>query len=66
MDGNGRWAAERGQPVLEGHRRGAKAMKQIVKDAVALGLRELTVYAFSTENWSRPADEVAGLMLMFG
>jgi undecaprenyl diphosphate synthase len=66
MDGNGRWAAERGLPVLEGHRRGAKAMKQIVKDAVALGLRELTVYAFSTENWSRPADEVAGLMVMFG
>ena len=66
MDGNGRWAAERGLPVLEGHRRGAKTMKQTVKDAVALGLRELTVYAFSTENWSRPADEVAGLMEMFG
>src|SRR5689334_16384002 len=65
MDGNGRWAAERGLPVLEGHRRGAKAMKQTVKDAVALGIRELTVYAFSTENWSRPSDEVAGLMEMF-
>jgi undecaprenyl diphosphate synthase len=65
MDGNGRWAAERGLPVLEGHRRGAKTMKQTVKDAVALGIRELTVYAFSTENWSRPADEVAGLMEMF-
>ena len=65
MDGNGRWATERGLPVLEGHRRGAKTMKQTVKDAVALGIRELTVYAFSTENWSRPSDEVAGLMEMF-
>ena len=65
MDGNGRWAAERGMPVLEGHRRGAKTMRQTVKDAVALGIRELTVYAFSTENWSRPEDEVAGLMEMF-
>ena len=65
MDGNGRWATERGLPVLEGHRRGAKTMKQTVKDAVALGITELTVYAFSTENWSRPDDEVAGLMEMF-
>ncbi len=65
MDGNGRWAAERGLPVLEGHRRGSEAMKQTVKDAAALGIRELTVYAFSTENWSRPAGEVAGLMEMF-
>lgn len=65
MDGNGRWAADRGLPVLEGHRRGAEVMKQTVKDAVALGIRELTVYAFSTENWSRPSDEVAGLMEMF-
>ena len=66
MDGNGRWAADRGVPVLEGHRRGAKTMKQTVKDAVAVGIRELTVYAFSTENWSRPDDEVSGLMEMFG
>jgi undecaprenyl diphosphate synthase len=66
MDGNGRWAADRGLPVLDGHRRGAKAMKQTVKDAVALGIRELTVYAFSTENWSRPDEEVSGLMEMFG
>jgi undecaprenyl diphosphate synthase len=65
MDGNGRWATERGLPVLEGHRRGAKTMKQTVMDAVALGIRELTDYAFSTENWSRPEDEVAGLMEMF-
>jgi undecaprenyl diphosphate synthase len=66
MDGNGRWATQRGLPVLEGHRRGAKTMKQTVKDAVALGIEELTVYAFSTENWSRPEDEVSGLMEMFG
>ena len=65
MDGNGRWAAERGLPTLEGHRRGAQTMKQTVKDAAALGIRELTVYAFSTENWARPEDEVAGLMKMF-
>jgi len=65
MDGNGRWATERRLPVLEGHRQGARTMKQIVKDAVALGITELTVYAFSTENWSRPDDEVAGLMEMF-
>ena len=66
MDGNGRWATERGLPVLEGHRQGAKTLKQIVKDAVALDIRELTVYAFSTENWSRPEDEVKGLMELFG
>jgi undecaprenyl diphosphate synthase len=66
MDGNGRWATQRGLHVLEGHRRGAKTRKQTVKDAVALGVEELTVYAFSTENWSRPDEEVAGLMEMFG
>ncbi len=65
MDGNGRWANERGLPILEGHRRGAMTMKETVKNAVVLGIRELTVYAFSTENWSRPDDEVAGLMEMF-
>ena len=62
MDGNARWATERGVPVLEGHRVGAQTLKQTVKDAVALGLLELTVYAFSTENWSRPRAEVEGLM----
>lgn len=66
MDGNGRWASDRGLPVLEGHRRGAKTLKQTVKDAVGLGIEQLTVYAFSTENWARPQDEVAGLMEMFG
>jgi len=65
MDGNARWASERGVPVLEGHRVGAQTLKQTVKDAVALGLLELTVYAFSTENWSRPRAEVEGLMKMF-
>ncbi len=65
MDGNGRWAGERGLPVLEGHRRGAKTLKQIVKDSVALGVSELTAYAFSTENWLRPDEEVSGLMRMF-
>ena len=65
MDGNGRWAGDHGLPVLEGHRRGAKTLKQIVKDAVAIGIEELTVYAFSTENWSRPDEEVSGLMEMF-
>jgi undecaprenyl diphosphate synthase len=65
MDGNARWAEQRGLPVLEGHRQGAQALKQTVRNAVSLGLRELTVYAFSTENWSRPRDEVEGLMAMF-
>src|SRR3954463_11832750 len=65
MDGNARWAEARGLPVLEGHRRGAKTLKETVKSAVRLGVRELTVYAFSTENWSRPREEVEGLMEMF-
>jgi undecaprenyl diphosphate synthase len=65
MDGNARWATERGLNVLEGHRRGAQTLKQTVRDAVELDLRELTVYAFSTENWSRPRWEVEGLMAMF-
>jgi undecaprenyl diphosphate synthase len=65
MDGNARWAQSHGVPVLEGHRRGAKTLKQTVKDAVKLGIDELTVYAFSTENWQRPRDEVEGLMEMF-
>jgi undecaprenyl diphosphate synthase len=65
MDGNARWATERGLPVLEGHRIGAKTLKQTVRDAVKLELLELTVYAFSTENWTRPRWEVEGLMQMF-
>ncbi|MDQ3934144.1 MAG: polyprenyl diphosphate synthase [Actinomycetota bacterium] len=65
MDGNARWAAERGLPTLAGHRAGVDALKQTVKDAVKLGIEELTVYAFSTENWTRPEDEVTGLMAIF-
>jgi len=65
MDGNARWAAEHGVPVLEGHREGAKALKQTVRNAVELDILELTAYAFSTENWSRPRAEVEGLMAMF-
>jgi undecaprenyl diphosphate synthase len=65
MDGNARWAAEHGLPVLEGHREGARTLKQTVRNAVELDVKELTVYAFSTENWTRPRDEVEGLMAMF-
>ncbi len=65
-DGNGRWATQRGLPVLEGHRAGADVVKERLRDAVQLGIRELTVYSFSTENWSRSPDEVGGLMRMFG
>lgn len=65
-DGNGRWAQQRGLPTLEGHRAGADVVKARLRDAVELGIEELTVFSFSTENWSRPADEVEGLMKMFG
>src|SRR5256714_9475660 len=65
MDGTARWASEHGVPVLEGHREGARTLKQTVRDAVSLGVLELTVYAFSTENWTRPRAEVEGLMAMF-
>jgi undecaprenyl diphosphate synthase len=64
-DGNGRWAQARGLPVLEGHRAGADTVKARLRDAVELGVRELTVYSFSTENWTRPLEEVEGLMAMF-
>jgi undecaprenyl diphosphate synthase len=65
-DGNGRWAQGRGLPVVEGHRAGADTVKARLRDAVELGIEELTVYSFSTENWSRPVEEVEGLMAMFG
>jgi len=65
MDGNARWATERGLPVLDGHREGARTLKQTVRNAVRLDVQELTVYAFSTENWTRPRWEVEGLMAMF-
>ena len=62
MDGNGRWATGRGLPRIAGHREGVKAARAIVRAADAIGLRYLTLYAFSTENWSRPEDEVTMLM----
>jgi len=65
-DGNSRWAAERGLSPLEGHRAGADVVKARLRDAVELGIEELTVFSFSTENWSRPREEVDGLMRMFG
>jgi len=65
-DGNGRWAQQRGLPTVDGHRAGADTVKARLRDAVELGIEELTVFSFSTENWSRPAEEVAGLMAMFG
>ena len=64
-DGNGRWAAERGLPAIEGHSAGADVVKARLRDAAELGIRELTVFSFSTENWQRPAAEVDGLMTMF-
>ena len=62
MDGNGRWAAAKGLPRLEGHRRGVEALRQAVRSAIELHIDYLTVYSFSTENWSRPAQEVSDLL----
>ncbi|MCC8427490.1 isoprenyl transferase [Reyranella aquatilis] len=62
MDGNGRWAKARGLPRVAGHRRGADAVRRVVRGAGELGIPILTLFAFSTENWTRPADEVADLM----
>jgi len=62
MDGNGRWAKARGLPRVAGHRRGADAVRRVVRGAGELGIPVLTLFAFSTENWTRPADEVADLM----
>lgn len=64
MDGNGRWARERGLPRLKGHERGAESVRAITEECVALGVQYLTLYAFSTENWKRPDDEVAGLWVL--
>jgi len=64
-DGNGRWARARGLPTVAGHQAGADTVKARLRDAVDLGVRELTVYSFSTENWSRPRAEVDALMAMF-
>jgi len=66
MDGNGRWAAGHGVSVAEGHRAGSRALRPVVETAIDLGIESLAVYAFSTENWSRSADEVSALMDIFG
>src|SRR5688572_3196986 len=65
MDGNARWAQARGLPVEAGHREGTRAVRRTVEAAIDLGIRSLAVYAFSTENWSRPPDEVESLMEIF-
>jgi undecaprenyl diphosphate synthase len=65
MDGNGRWAARRGLPRIAGHRAGAKAIEEVISSAIECGVRYLTLYSFSTENWSRPRDEVTALMGLF-
>ena len=65
MDGNGRWARERHLPVGAGHRAGARALKRVVRAAADTGIKDLTVFSFSTENWSRPDDEVGDLMGLF-
>ena len=62
MDGNGRWASERGLPRFEGHRRGVEALRRAVRAAIDLRIEYLTVYSFSVENWSRPREEVQGLL----
>lgn len=66
MDGNGRWAQNRGWPRLVGHRKGAERVRELVKAAPDLGIKYLTLYAFSTENWKRSTEEVLGLMSLFG
>ena len=65
MDGSGRWAEREGLPIAEGHRAGARAVRRTVEAAIDLGLESLAVYAFSTENWTRPPDEVEALMEIF-
>jgi len=65
MDGNGRWAQRRRLPVAAGHRAGAKMLRRVLEHALDLGIEEVTVYSFSTENWSRPPEEVAALMDLF-
>ncbi|ACB51652.1 undecaprenyl pyrophosphate synthetase [Crocosphaera subtropica ATCC 51142] len=65
MDGNGRWAMEKGLPRVAGHRQGAKTLKKLLRCCHRLGIKELTAYAFSTENWRRPLEEIDFLMLLF-
>ena len=64
MDGNGRWAKERGLPRLEGHRSGAESVREVMEACIELGVEYLTLYAFSSENWSRPESEVSALMTL--
>src|ERR671919_475679 len=64
MDGNGRWAAARGLPRAEGHRRGVEALRRAVRNAGELGVKVLTIYSFSTENWTRPAQEIDARMVL--
>ena len=64
MDGNGRWATARGLPRAEGHRVGTEAVRRVVRSCIDFGIKYLTIYAFSTENWARPQEEVNGLMLL--
>lgn len=66
MDGNGRWATKRGLPRLAGHRAGTKNLRRVIRAAADAGIKHLTFYAFSTENWSRPEEEVGGLMGLLG
>ena len=65
MDGNGRWAKQRGLPRLAGHRAGTENLRRVIEACVEFGVRILTIYAFSTENWRRPVEEVEGLMMIF-
>src|SRR5688572_3571194 len=66
MDGNGRWATASGLPRIAGHGQGANAVRRAIEAAPTLGIGALTLYAFSADNWKRPAEEVAGLMSLFG
>jgi undecaprenyl diphosphate synthase len=66
MDGNGRWAKRRGLPTVAGHRAGTRALRRTVEASIDLGIESLAVFAFSTENWSRPRDEIDSLMDVFG
>jgi undecaprenyl diphosphate synthase len=65
MDGNGRWAKQRGKPRLAGHKAGAAMVREAIATAIELGISYLTIYSFSTENWTRPKDEVKGIMTLF-
>ena len=64
MDGNGRWALQRGLPRLAGHKAGTENLRRVIRTSVEFGIKYLTIYAFSTENWGRPAEEVRGLMFI--